>query len=343
MNVLLTGGAGYIGSHTAVELVTRGHTVLIIDNMSNSCPEVIQRLQTITGQEIDFYQGDVRDKALLTKIFDLHQIDAVIHLAGLKVVSDSVSHPIAYYQNNCAATLNLCEVMQEKAVKKLIFSSSAAVYGEPQELPLRETSRTGVGITSPYGHTKYLVEQMLADIAQAHQGWQLCALRYFNPIGAHESGLIGQDTAEHPTNIMSYITRVASGKAASLQVFGNDYDTSDGTGVRDYIHVVDLAKGHVAALEKLKPSNCLEVYNLGNGRGVSVLELIRAFKATSGQPIPYNIAPRRPSDVASCYADPSKAETELDWHANKTLEAACSDSWNWITRNPEGYKTHAEN
>ena len=341
MNILVTGGAGYIGSHTVVELISHKHMVVIVDNFSNSSPEAIKRLQEITGKDIPFYEGDVRDKGLLQKIFEEHQIDAAIHFAGLKAVGESVEKPLAYYRNNIDSSLALCEVMQEKGVKKLIFSSSATVYGEPEELPLKETSRTGQGITNPYGQTKYMIEQILRDVVIADASWQITSLRYFNPIGAHESGKIGEDPNDIPNNLMPYITQVAVGRLEKLHVFGNDYDTSDGTGVRDYIHVVDLAKGHVAALEHMKPSGHMEVYNLGTGRGVSVLEMIHAFEKASGKRIPYDISPRRPGDVASCYADASKAAHELVWHTEKTLEEACADSWRWQSQNPNGYKFKA--
>lgn len=341
MNILVTGGAGYIGSHTAVELINHKHTVIIVDNFSNSSPEAIERLQAITGQEIPFYEGDVCDKGLLQKIFEEHQIDAAIHFAGLKAVGESVEKPLAYYRNNIDSSLALCEVMQEKGVKKLIFSSSATVYGEPEELPLKETSRTGQGITNPYGQTKYMIEQILRDVVVADASWQITSLRYFNPIGAHESGKIGEDPNDIPNNLMPYITQVAVGRLEKLHVFGNDYGTPDGTGVRDYIHVVDLAKGHVAALEHMKPSGRMEVYNLGTGHGVSVLEMIHAFEKASGKEVPYDIVARRPGDVASCYADASNAAHELNWHTEKTLEEACVDSWRWQSQNPDGYKPKA--
>lgn len=338
MKVLLTGGAGYIGSHTAVELIRHKHEVIIVDNFSNSSPEVIRRLEQITGRKLPCYEADVQNKTALNKIFDEHKIDAVMHFAGFKAVGESVQQPLMYYRNNLLASLSLCEAMQQHGVKKLIFSSSATVYGTPQELPLKETAPTGAGITNPYGQTKYMIEQILRDLAAADADWQIISLRYFNPIGAHPSGLIGEAPGGlYPNNVMPYITWVAVGKLKRLQIFGDDYDTPDGTGVRDYIHVVDLAKGHVAALEHSSPSSAMQVYNLGTGKGVSVLELVRAFEKASRQTITYDIIERRPGDVASCYADPSKAKTELGWQAHKTLAQACTDSWRWQSKNPEGY------
>jgi UDP-glucose 4-epimerase len=337
MNILVTGGAGYIGSHTVIELIRNNHSVVIIDNFSNSCPEAIKRLNQITGQEISFYDGDVCKKEVLRTVFKENTIDAVIHFAGLKAVGESVEKPLAYYRNNIDSSLSLCEVMQESGVKKLIFSSSATVYGNPEKVPLRETSRTGVGITNPYGQTKYMIEQILRDVAVADPQWEITSLRYFNPIGAHESGMIGEDPNDIPNNLMPYITQVAVGRLDKLHVFGDDYDTPDGTGVRDYIHVVDLAKGHVAALNHMK-SGEMSVYNLGTGSGVSVLETIHAFEKVSGKTIQYDITARRAGDIATCYADASKAERELNWHTEKTLEEACADSWHWQSKNPNGYK-----
>ncbi|HSW74351.1 MAG TPA: UDP-glucose 4-epimerase GalE [Candidatus Saccharimonadales bacterium] len=339
MNILVTGGAGYIGSHTAVELIKQNHSVVIVDNFSNSSPEAVKRLQEITGKTIPFYEGDVRDKKLLRKIFDEHIVDAAIHFAGLKAVDKSVREPLNYYRNNIDSSLSLCEVMQEKGVKKLIFSSSATVYGDPAELPLKETSSTGKGITNPYGQTKYMIEQILSDVVMADREWAITALRYFNPIGAHASGRIGEDPNDIPNNLTPYIAQVAVGRLKKLHVFGNDYDTPDGTGVRDYIHVVDLAKGHVAALEHMKPSGKLEIYNLGTGKGISVFEMVKAFEKACGKRIPYIVDARRPGDVASCYADAIKAARELGWRTEKTLEQACADSWRWQSQNPNGYKT----
>ncbi|HSW91063.1 MAG TPA: UDP-glucose 4-epimerase GalE [Candidatus Saccharimonadales bacterium] len=337
MNILVTGGAGYIGSHTVIELINTNHDVVIVDNFYNSSPEAIERLNQMTGRELPFYEGDVRDKELLRTIFHENAIDAVIHFAGLKAVGESVEKPLAYYRANIDSSLSLCEVMQEEGVKKLLFSSSAVVYGDPEELPLRETSRTGVGLTNPYGQTKYMIEQILRDLTVSDSSWEITALRYFNPIGAHESGKIGEDPNDTPNNLMPYITQVAVGRLEKLRVFGNDYDTVDGTGVRDYIHVVDLAKGHVAALDHMKNGE-MSVYNLGTGSGVSVLEMVHAFEQASGKSIPYEIVGRRPGDVASCYADASKAAQELHWRTTKTLEEACADSWRWQSQNPNGYK-----
>lgn len=338
MNILVTGGAGYIGTHTVVELNAHGHNAIIVDNFSNSSPEALKRLAQITGSEVPFYEGDVCDQELLRTIFSEHSIDAVIHFAGLKSVGESVQKPLDYYRNNIDSSLSLCEVMGEYGVKKLLFSSSATVYGTPAELPLRETSRTGVGITNPYGQTKFMIEQILRDVATADPSWEITSLRYFNPIGAHPSGLIGEDPNDIPNNLMPYITQVAVGRLEKLHVFGNDYDTPDGTGVRDYIHVVDLAKGHVAALEHMSKGE-MSIYNLGTGSGVSVLELVHAFENASGKTIPYQVAARRTGDVASCYADASKAAKELGWHSEKTLQQACEDSWRWQSQNPNGYST----
>jgi UDP-glucose 4-epimerase len=337
MNVLVTGGAGYIGSHTVIELLGAKHEVIIVDNFSNSSPEVLNRIATITGQKPRFYEGDVQDKKILNKIFQDNRIDAVIHFAGLKAVGVSVKEPLAYYRNNIDCTLSLLEVMKENGVKKLIFSSSATVYGQPEALPLTETSRVGVGITNPYGRTKYMIEEILNDLLASDHQWAIISLRYFNPIGAHDSGLIGEDPKDIPNNLLPYISQVAVGKLDKLKIFGNDYDTPDGTGVRDYIHVVDLAKGHVAALEQFKPSNKIEVYNLGTGKGASVLEVLRAYEKACGKTIPYEIASRRPGDIGSYYADVTKARTELKWQAEKTLEEACADSWRWQSKNPDGY------
>lgn len=338
MNILVTGGAGYIGSHTVVELLNNKHDVIIVDNFSNSSPEVLARIAKITGRQPKFYEGDVRDKDLLRDISNHNHIDAVMHFAGLKAVGVSVNEPLPYYQNNIGSVLALCEVMQENDIKRLIFSSSATVYGDPEELPLRETSRTGVGITNPYGRTKYMIEEILKDLAASDPTWQITSLRYFNPIGAHPSGTIGEDPEGVPNNLLPYIARVAVGKLDKLKVFGDDYDTPDGTGVRDYIHVVDLAKGHVAALQNLKPSKQIQVYNLGTGQGASVLQALKAFEKAAGRKIPHEIVARRPGDIAACYADVSKAKKDLNWQARKTLEAACADTWRWQSQNPDGYK-----
>lgn len=337
MYVLVTGGTGYIGSHTVVELLSAGHDAVIVDNFSNSHPEVLNRIEKITGRKSKFYEGDVRDKALLTKIINQNPIDAVMHFAGLKAVGESVKVPLPYYQNNIGSTLTLCEFMQENDIKKLIFSSTATVYGDPEELPLRETSSVGIGITNPYGRSKYMIEQILSDLAVSDPSWQITSLRYFNPIGAHESGLIGEDPRGIPNNLLPYVSKVAVGKLDKLRVFGNDYETPDGTGIRDYIHVVDLAKGHVAALEHLKASDKVKVYNLGTGQGISVIQTVKAFEAASGKTIPCEIVDRRAGDIATCYAEVSKAKAELNWQANKSLEEACADSWHWQSQNPDGY------
>ena len=335
MRVLLTGGAGYIGSHVAVELVAAGHQPIIVDDLSNSSPQVVDRIEQITGAEIPFAQIDVRDEDGLDAVIGDGQPQAVIHLAGLKAVGESVDQPLRYYDVNLNATLTLVRVMARHGVKRLIFSSSATVYGPPAELPLTETSRVGVGLTNPYGWSKFFNEQILRDATQADPSLSVCLLRYFNPIGAHESGLIGDAPTGVPNNLMPYLTQVAVGRRDHLNVFGDDYDTPDGTGVRDYIHVVDLAKGHVAALAQGSPGTT--VYNLGTGRGVSVLELIHAFESATGVTIPYQVAPRRPGDVAAIYASADKAAAELGWRTTKTLAEACADSWRWQEMNPQGY------
>jgi UDP-glucose 4-epimerase len=337
MTILVTGGAGYIGSHTIIELLTSNHDVVVVDNLSNSSEESLTRVKKITGKDFPFYQIDCSDKAAMTKVFDEQHIDAAIHFAGLKSVGQSVSHPLDYYRNNIDSTLVLCEVMQEHDVKKLIFSSSATVYGTPSELPLRETSRVGVGITNPYGQTKYMIEQILRDLIVADKAWEITSLRYFNPVGAHESGQIGESPNDIPNNLLPYVAQVAVGKLEKISVYGGDYDTPDGTGVRDYIHVVDLAKGHVAALDHMKQGEEMAVYNLGTGKGTSVLELIHAFEKACGKKLPYQIVGRRPGDLAAVYSDPSKANQELDWTAEKTIEDACADSWRWQSGNPNGF------
>ncbi|CAN5402157.1 UDP-glucose 4-epimerase GalE [soil metagenome] len=327
--ILVTGGAGYIGSHTAVELIEAGYDVVLVDNLSNSKPEVMGRLKQITGKDIPFIKADVRDKEALSGIFLSYKIDAVIHFAGLKAVGESVAHPLDYYRNNIGSTLSLGEVMHDSGVKNLLFSSSATVYGSPSELPLTEKSRVGVDITNPYGRTKYMLEEILADLCVSDKEWRITNLRYFNPIGAHESGLIGEDPNGMPNNLLPYVAQVAAGKLEKVSVFGDDYDTPDGTGVRDYIHVVDLAKGHVAALRKLEDQKGLDVYNLGTGKGISVMDIIHAFELASGKNIAYEVVGRRPGDIASCYADCAKANNELHWKAEKSLEEACRDSWKW--------------
>ena len=336
MNVLVTGGAGYIGSHTCVELLNCGHVVVVIDNLCNSNPKSLERVQKITGKEVIFYAGDVRDEALLRRIFTAHSIDCVIHFAGLKAVGESVAQPWRYYDNNLNSTLVLTKVMEAVGVKKLIFSSSATVYTADNEMPLRENSRTG-GCTNPYGWTKYMTEKILTGLAAADPEWSVVLLRYFNPIGAHASGLIGEDPRGIPNNLMPYITQVAVGRREKLSIYGNDYDTHDGTGVRDYIHVVDLAKGHVAAVSYADRNTGCEVFNLGTGTGYSVLDMVESFVAANQVAVPYKIVERRPGDIATCYADPSKSAMVLGWKAEKILTDMCRDSWNWQSKNPNGY------
>jgi len=333
--ILVTGGAGYIGSHAVVELLEAGHEVIVVDNLSNSSEESLRRVKEITGKELTLYKQDVRDQTALDEIFNEHKIGAVIHFAGLKAVGESVTKPLEYYRNNIDSTLSLVETMRKHGVKKLIFSSSATVYGMPSELPLTEESQVGVGVTNPYGWTKYMIEQMLRDVAKADDSWQITLLRYFNPVGAQPSGRIGEDPNGLPNNLMPYVAQVAVGKLDKVGVFGDDYDTIDGTGVRDYIHVVDLAKGHLAALEHMKPG--CAIYNLGTGQGVSVLQAIKAFSEACGHDVPYEIKPRRPGDVASCYASADKAERELGWKAELSFAQACADAWRWQSQNPEGY------
>ena len=337
MNVLVTGGAGYIGSHTCLELLQGGNSVVVIDNLCNSSPRSLDRVQELTGRSLKFYKGDVRDEALLNKIFAENQIDCVIHFAGLKAVGESVEKPWLYYDNNLNATLVLTKVMANVGVKNIIFSSSATVYTGGNEMPLKESSPTG-GCTNPYGWTKYMTEQILSGMAHADQDWSICLLRYFNPIGAHESGRIGEDPRGIPNNLMPYITQVAVGRREKLSVFGNDYDTPDGTGVRDYIHVVDLAKGHVAAVDYVMNNKGCEVFNLGTGTGYSVLDMVRTFREVNRVDVPYVIAPRRPGDLATCYADPAKSAAVLGWRAEKSLADMCRDSWNWQHNNPNGYE-----
>ena len=338
MNVLVTGGAGYIGSHTCLELLEKGYGVVVIDNLCNSNPESLNRVQELTGKTLKFYEGDVRDEALLRKIFAENAIDCVIHFAGLKAVGESVSIPWKYYDNNLNSTLVLTKVMTDVGVKKLIFSSSATVYTADNEMPLRETSRTG-GCTNPYGWTKYMTEQILSGIAHADKEWSIALLRYFNPIGAHESGRIGEDPRGVPNNLMPYLTQVAVGRRDHLSVFGDDYDTPDGTGVRDYIHVVDLAKGHVAAVDYTARNLGCEVFNLGTGVGYSVLDMVHTFIDVNRVPVPYEIVERRPGDIATCYADPAKSAEVLGWKAEKDLADMCRDSWNWQSKNPMGYES----
>lgn len=335
--ILVTGGAGYIGSHTSLQLLEQGYQVVVLDNLCNASAESLARVQKIAQQSLVFEQGDIRDESKLSEIFNKYAIDAVIHFAGLKAVGESVEKPLEYYHNNVYGTLTLCAAMREAGVKNLVFSSSATVYGDPTVLPLREDLPTGAP-TNPYGMSKLMVEHVLTDLHNADKSWNIVLLRYFNPVGAHSSGLIGEDPNGIPNNLMPYISQVASGKLQQLSVFGDDYDTPDGTGVRDYIHVVDLADGHLKALARLTQNKGLDVYNLGTGQGYSVLDMIKAFEAASGKTIAYKIAPRRSGDVASCYADPSKAANELGWKANLTLEAMCEDTWRWQSGNPKGYE-----
>ena len=337
MTILVTGGAGYIGSHTCVELLEAGYTPIVVDNLCNANAESLRRVEQITGKSITFIQGDVRDEAVLTSVFSQYDIACVIHFAGLKAVGESVAKPLQYYENNLCSTMILCRVMAKFGVKKLIFSSSATVYSGDNEMPLRETSRTG-NCTNPYGWTKYMIEQILTDVGNADPEWGIIKLRYFNPIGAHESGLIGEDPVGIPNNLMPYITQVASGKLEYLRIFGNDYPTPDGTGIRDYIHVVDLARGHVAACEYLADKACCESINLGTGVGYSVLDLVRSFEKTTGIKIPYQVTSRRPGDIAQNYANPAKAKEFLGWTAQKTLDDMCRDAWRWQLHNPNGYK-----
>jgi UDP-glucose 4-epimerase len=335
MNILLTGGAGYIGSHTCVALLENGDNVIVADNLCNSDATSLDRVQKITGKQISFYQTDLRDKAGLNEIFKNHSIDAVIHFAGLKSVAESVDQPLRYYQNNIDATLVLCETMHEHGVKNLVFSSSATVYGNPENVPIKEDAPTSP--FNPYGRTKLFIEEMLKDFHVADKNWNIALLRYFNPVGAHPSGLIGEDPSGIPNNLMPYISQVAVGKRSELSVFGDDYDTPDGTGVRDYIHVMDLAEGHLRALEKLQIDPGLVTYNLGTGKGYSVLEMVTAFEKASGKQIPYQIMERRPGDIATCYADPSFAEKEIGWTACRGIDEMCSDVWRWQSMNPKGY------
>ena len=336
MNVLVTGGAGYIGSHTCLELLESGYGVVVIDNLCNSNPKSLDRVQELTGKTLKFYEGDVRDETLLAKIFTENEIGCVIHFAGLKAVGESVAKPWEYYDNNLNSTLVLTKVMKQFGMKNIIFSSSATVYTADNEMPLKETSRTG-GCTNPYGWTKYMTEQILSGMATAEPDWSIVLLRYFNPIGAHKSGRIGEDPRGIPNNLMPYLTQVAVGRREELSVFGDDYDTPDGTGVRDYIHVVDLAKGHVAAVRYAAENSGCEVFNLGTGTGYSVLDMVHTFIDANRVPVPYKIVDRRPGDIATCYADPTKSLEKLGWKAELGLTEMCRDSWNWQKNNPMGY------
>jgi len=335
MNILVTGGAGYIGSHTVVELLNEDQNVIVVDNLSNSKRAALDRVEDITGKSLTFYETDLLDKNELDDIFGRHDIDAVIHFAGYKAVGESVSKPLSYYHNNITGTLYLCEVMEKHGVSNIVFSSSATVYGDPDTVPIKEDFP--LSATNPYGRTKLFIEEILRDLHIANESWNVALLRYFNPVGAHESGRIGEDPNDIPNNLMPYITQVAVGKLDELSVFGDDYPTHDGTGVRDYIHVVDLAVGHLKALDKLEQNPGVVTYNLGTGQGYSVLDVVEAFEEASGQDVPYKITDRRPGDIASCYADPSKAEEELGWNAERDIVDMCKDSWRWQSQNPEGY------
>lgn len=335
MTILVTGGAGYIGSHTCVELLEKGYEVVVVDNLSNSSKESLNRVVKITGKKLKFYNADVRNSAAMEKIFNDNEIEWVIHFAGLKAVGESCAMPVEYYDNNLNGTLTLLNVMKKHGCKKIVFSSSATVYGDPEVLPLTEDCKTG-GTTNPYGTSKYFQEIMLSDVHKADGEWTVVLLRYFNPVGAHESGLIGEDPKGIPNNLTPYIAKVAIGELKEIGVFGNDYPTPDGTGVRDYIHVVDLAKGHVAAIEKIANSG-VYTYNLGTGIGCSVLDVVHAFEKACGRQLPYVIKPRRAGDIAACYADASKAERELGWHAELGIDEMCASLWRWQQMNPEGY------
>ena len=336
MNILVTGGAGYIGSHTCIELINAGYDVVVLDNLCNSSKESLKRVEKIVGKEVPFYEADIRDAEAMNAIFAKEKIDAVIHFAGLKAVGESVAKPLEYYDNNINGTLVLCDAMRKVGVKNIIFSSSATVYGDPAMIPITEECPKGQ-CTNPYGWTKSMLEQMLSDMQKADPEWNVILLRYFNPIGAHKSGTIGENPNGVPNNLMPYITQVAVGKLKELGVFGNDYDTHDGTGVRDYIHVVDLALGHVKALKKIEEKAGLCIYNLGTGVGYSVLDIVKNFEAATGIEIPYVIKDRRPGDIATCYSDAAKAKKELGWEAQFGIKEMCEDSWRWQSTNPNGY------
>lgn len=337
MNILLTGGAGYIGSHTIVELDKAGHSVVVVDNFANSQPEALKRVAKITGKEVPFVEADVRDREAMDKVFSNYKIDAVIHFAGLKAVGESVVKPLEYYENNMNSTFVLIETMRRHNVKNIIFSSSATVYGDPAMIPITEECPKG-HCTNPYGQTKSMLEEVLMDVQKADNEWNVVLLRYFNPIGAHKSGLIGENPNGIPNNLMPYITQTAIGMRKELGVFGNDYDTPDGTGVRDYIHVVDLACGHVAALKAIERKCGLAIYNLGTGHGYSVLDVVKAFEKANGLKVPYSIKPRRAGDIATCYCNPAKAKAELGWEAQYGIEDMCRDSWGFQKQNPNGYE-----
>lgn len=335
MAVLVTGGAGYIGSHTCVQLLEAGYDIVVLDNLSNSKLEAVNRIRSITGKDLKFVKGDILDSVLLDSIFSGCSIDAVIHFAGLKAVGESVAKPLLYYHNNIAGSITLFEAMQKHNVKNIVFSSSATVYGVSDRMPIGEEA--ALGPINPYGRTKYMIEEILRDVYASDNSWNVILLRYFNPVGAHPGGLIGEDPNGIPNNLMPYISQVAVGKLKELNVFGNDYPTDDGTGVRDYIHVMDLADGHLKALEKLTDRPGAVAYNLGTGKGTSVFEMINAFSKATGREIPYSVTARRPGDAAECYADPSKAKRELGWEAKRDIYDMCKDSWNWQSKNPEGY------
>lgn len=337
MSILVTGGAGYIGSHMCVELLNAGFEVVVLDNLSNSNPESLGRVQQLTGKSLEFHQIDLLDQVALDELFQTTKIDAVIHFAALKSVGESIASPLVYYQNNLTGTLNLCAAMSKHGVKKLVFSSSATVYGNPAEVPINEDAPIG-GTTNPYGYSKLVIENVLADLYISDPAWQIICLRYFNPAGAHPSGQIGEDPTGRPNNLIPYIAQVAVGKRSELQIFGNDYQTPDGTGVRDYIHVVDLVQGHLKALDRLDQTSQLETYNLGTGKGYSVLEVLAAFEEACGHSISYKLSERRPGDIATCYADASKAKRELGWSANLSLADMCADAWRWQQKNPEGFR-----
>ncbi|MBP1990365.1 UDP-glucose 4-epimerase GalE [Paenibacillus eucommiae] len=336
MAILVTGGSGYIGSHTCVELLNAGYEIVVVDNLTNSSVESLRRVKEITGKDFKFYQVDLLDQEMLEKVFAQIKIDAVIHFAGLKAVGESVRLPLWYYHNNISGTLVLCKVMEKYRVKKMVFSSSATVYGAPERVPISEDLQ--LHATNPYGRTKLMIEEILRDLHESDNKWSIALLRYFNPIGGHESGQLGEDPNGIPNNLMPYMTQVAAGRLKELSIYGNDYPTMDGTGVRDYIHVVDLALGHLKALEKVMSASGVDAYNLGTGRGYSVLDMVAAFEKASGQTIPYKITDRRPGDIGVCYADPTKAEQELGWSADKGIEEMCRDSWRWQSNNPYGYE-----
>ncbi|MBP1949062.1 UDP-glucose 4-epimerase GalE [Virgibacillus litoralis] len=340
MAILVTGGAGYIGSHTCVELLNEGYEIIVLDNLSNSNDEALRRVKEITGKQFKAYTADLLDKKHVSDVFSENKIDSVIHFAGLKAVGESVSDPLRYFKNNITGTIILCEVMQQYGVKKLVFSSSATVYGASGNVPI--TEETHLGATNPYGRTKQMIEEILQDVYRSDQEWSIALLRYFNPIGAHKTGRIGEDPNGIPNNLLPYISQVAVGKRQQLQVFGNDYPTRDGTGVRDYIHVVDLATGHIKALKKIQSANGVDAYNLGTGKGYSVLEMINAFEKATNQKIPYRMEERRPGDAAICYANPLKAKKQLGWQPIRDIDAMCEDTWRWQYNNPNGYEKVSE-